>query len=91
LELPYGNEIILIMYNIPILRSGFIRFYGQNPERFAKRWGIEPFSIPCDGCGIMLTTDIPFATLIMRGLVAKYCKCGNLYPPYAVVCVKPLP
>lgn len=58
---------------------------GVDPVRWARRWGIEPFTFPCSQCERDLTTSIPFAVGALRGLVAPRCACGNYLTPYAVV------
>ncbi len=55
---------------------------GVNPEKWARRFGLEPFTCPCQGCGSPRTTSVPFATKTLRGLVAPACKCGEKFNPY---------
>ena len=66
-------------------RSRFLRVLGMDPKRWCDRFGIAPFSQPCDSCGRTMTTSIPFACGTLRGLLAPACVCGNQYPPYCVV------
>lgn len=66
-------------------RDRFLLVLGQDPEAWAARFGIEPFTHPCDGCGEPLSTTLPFASGELRGLIAPRCACGNDAPPYCVV------
>ncbi len=66
-------------------RERFLIVHGQSPERWADRWGIEPFSAECHVCDRLLTTTVPFACGTLRGLVAPECECGNELTPYCVV------
>lgn len=59
--------------------------HGFNPLRWAKRWGLKPFTYPCFKCGDAATTTIPFACNDLRGLIAPTCRCGHDRPPYCVV------
>lgn len=70
---------------LDLSRRRFLLVRGQTPERWAERYGIEPFTHPCDVCGAALTTSIPFAANTLRGLLAPPCACGNLNTPYCVV------
>lgn len=49
--------------------------YGISAEAWARRYGIQPFSTPCQ-CGEILTTTLPFARGTLRGLQAPECKNG---------------
>lgn len=49
------------------------------------RYGLTPFTAPCQECGERLTTTIPIAYGTLRGLRAPRCVCGNERTPYAVV------
>ncbi len=51
--------------------------YGVTAEEWTRRYGIEPFSHPCYGCGRMLTTTIPFRQGQLVGLTAPNCECGE--------------
>src|SRR5690606_35019746 len=66
-------------------RSRFMLLLGVDPVRWSTRYDIEPFSHPCDTCGTLLTTSIPFAFESLRGLVAPTCRCGNDRTPYCLV------
>ena len=66
-------------------RSKFLRVIGGDPVRWAKRYGIEPLTHPCDICGEPLTTTMPFRFGKLGGLIAEPCKCGDNNPPYALV------
>ena len=61
-----------------------ILIYGVSAETWTKRYGVQPFSHPCE-CGRMLTTSIPFVQGALRGLQAPCCSCGHDPPPFAVV------
>lgn len=67
--------------------KGRLLIYGITAEEWAARYGIESFSHPCQACGIMLTTSIPFMQGEFRGLQAPLCECGTKIwkPPYAIV------
>lgn len=67
------------------LRATFLLVLGADPERWARRYGIAPFTHPCAGCGASCTTSIPFAAGDHRGLIAPVCACGHPTPPYALV------
>lgn len=71
--------------NSMLPRERFLRLPGQSAENWAWQYGVEPFSVDCIGCGVELTTSIPFACGAYRGLVAPECECGDEFPPYAVV------
>lgn len=66
-------------------RRRWLIAYGVDPVRWARRWGIEPFSYPCSLCGVELATTLPFVVGDLRGLVAPPCTCGNQRTPYAVI------
>lgn len=66
-------------------RATFLLVLGADPERWAKRYGIEPFTHPCIVCGESCTTSIPFAARGFRGLIAPRCACGHRTTPYALV------
>lgn len=67
-------------------RSRFLLVMGADPTRWAARYGIEPFSHPCNQCGTELSTTIPFAFQSLRGLMAPQCAtCGNAHTPYCAV------
>jgi hypothetical protein len=59
--------------------------YGVTAEEWTARYGVEAFSYPCDGCGTMLATTVPFAQGALRGLQAPRCACGNELTPFGVV------
>lgn len=62
-----------------------IRVHGIDPEQWAERYDILPFTGDCPGqCGRTVTTSIPFAFRESRGLVAQQCECGAR-PPYCIV------
>jgi len=66
-------------------RESFLVVHGQNPKRWASRFGIEPFTGPCSRCGAECTTSIPFACEQLRGLMSPPCACGNANTPYCLV------
>jgi len=66
-------------------RSTFLLVLGADPERWAKRYGIAPFTAGCAGCEAPSTTSIPFAAGAHRGLIAPVCTCKHPTPPYALV------
>lgn len=66
-------------------RSKFLLVIGGDPVRWAKRYGIEPFTHPCKTCGRPLTTDTPFRYGKHSGLIAAPCVCGDTAPPYALI------
>ena len=59
--------------------KGFLRVYGVSAEAWARRYGIEPFEGPCQGCGKTLRTSVPFVITgtRIRWLEAPPCDCGN--------------
>jgi len=59
--------------------------YGATTEEWTARYGVEPFSHPCDECGAMLRTSIPFIQGTLRGLRAPACACGNELTPFTLV------
>ena len=59
--------------------------HGADPKRWAERYGFEPFSAPCQECGIMLTTTLPIVWCGWRGMRAPDCSCGNTSTPYGIV------
>lgn len=63
----------------------FVAVLGVDPTRWAKRYGIEPFSHACSSCGQLLTTSIPIAFESLRGLLAPTCSCGDENTPYCFV------
>lgn len=67
-------------------RAGFLRIYGIDAERWARRHGLEPDGAPCYYCGAMLITTIPFVTMVgrLRGLLSPPCACGNENTPYLI-------
>lgn len=68
-------------------RTSWLVLHNGDPERWARRHAIEPFSHPCSDCGAELMTTIPFMVRYseMRGLVAQKCVCGNEGTPYCIV------
>ena len=66
-------------------RERFLVVRGVSPERWAERYGMEPFDLACSECGAVMTTSIPFAFETLRGLLAPACACGNADTPYCVV------
>jgi hypothetical protein len=69
-------------------RSAFLRVPGADPERWARRWGLEIVTAPCQECGAERRTDVPIAGGTLRGLESSPCKaCGDASGvPY---CVRP--
>jgi hypothetical protein len=63
----------------------FLIAHGVDPGRWARRHGIEPFTVPCDGCGQPKTTTLPIARGALRGLLAARCGCGDPSDTYCVV------
>lgn len=59
--------------------------HGVSPESWVKRYGLEPFHCPCQQCGSVLITNIPFACQSLRGLISPPCACGEKHRPYCVV------
>lgn len=70
---------------VAMTRDHFLLVHGQDPDEWAQRYGIEPFTHPCSRCDAPLTTTIPFACGSLRGLLAPVCSCGNELTPYCVV------
>ena len=67
-------------------RRRFLRVISADPNDWAERYGIEPFTVPCSGCGATRVTSIPFFSGTLRGLIAPGCECGcDSLPPYCVV------
>jgi|SRR5688572_8121582 len=68
-------------------RSKWLIIHGADPEKWAKRYDIEPLSHPCYHCGVVQTTSIPFAAGTLRGLVALAHECHGVVrnPPYCIV------
>ena len=60
-----------------MLGRPLLTLHGVDPVRWSKRWGIEPFSHPCSGCGTARTTTVPVAQAKFRGLAAPACPCGE--------------
>lgn len=65
--------------------SRFLYLHGVDPEAWAKRHEITPYTGPCGQCGRELTTSLPFVQGTLRGLRAPPCECGNEQTPYCVV------
>lgn len=59
-------------------------FRGIDWRKFARRYDLEPFSAPCNGCGAMVETTLPFAHGDFRGLAGD-CPCGHRGAPYCLV------
>lgn len=70
---------------VAMTRDHFLLVHGQDPDEWARRYGIEPFTHPCSRCDAPLTTTVPFACGSLRGLLAPACSCGNTQTPYCVV------
>ena len=66
-------------------RATFLRVLNSDGVRWARRYGIEPFTHPCSECGREMRTSIPSARGQLRGLIAPVCACGNTNTPYCVV------
>ena len=69
-------------------RTKFLLILGADPDKWADRYGLLPFSTPCIDCGQELRTTIPFAQGSLRGLIAPKCSCGS-EPPYCIVSADP--
>lgn len=67
------------------VRATFLLILNADPDRWAKRYGIAPFTQPCARCGAPSATSIPFAAGDNRGLIAPVCACKHPTPPYALV------
>lgn len=65
--------------------DSFLVLHGGDPERWARRHGIEPLTTPCEACGSPKTTTIPIARGELRGLLAPRCGCGDPSDTYCVV------
>lgn len=78
---PSGEIRGTLMDNHP----SFMLIHGMSTKKWADRYGIEPFSHPCQECGEMRTTSIPFAFETLRGLIAPRCVCGHEGTPYCFV------
>lgn len=60
--------------------------HGVTAEEWTKRYGVEPFSHPCEDCGRPRTTTVPFVRGTLRGLRAPACECGaEEGVPYVIV------
>jgi len=55
------------------------------PEGWGERWGLVPFTAPCQACGEPLTTTVPVMLGNMPGLAAPVCRCGNERTPYGLL------
>jgi hypothetical protein len=67
-------------------RDSFFVVHGADPKRWCARYGLEPFTIPCNArCGRDVTTSIPFVRGELRGLIAPVCECGCIDTPYCAV------
>lgn len=58
-------------------RGKWVAVHGVSVEKWMKRFGVEPFSAPCEKCGRERTASIPIAYAEFRGLLAPPCECGN--------------
>lgn len=66
-------------------RDRFLLFLGMDERRWATRYGLEQFVVPCSSCGADLTTSVPFAFEMLRGFIAPRCTCGSEDTPYCFV------
>lgn len=67
-------------------RESFVEVLGYDPDKWAERYGLTPFSRACLDCGVPLVTTIPIAHGTLRGLAAPPCECGATdTPPYCFV------
>lgn len=57
--------------------------YGVDPKKWAARFGIEPFTAPCQDCGVVRETVLPLVIGPFRGLAID-CPCGS-HVPYCFV------
>jgi hypothetical protein len=65
-----------------------VQVYGADPDRWAKRHGLEPFSCKCHDCDRTKVTTIPVAAPDgIRGLMAPPCPCGSPAKTYCIVAV----
>ena len=55
----------------------FMVVHGQDPDAWARRYGLEPESVECHECGAEKRTTIPFFHGEYRGLMAPPCPCGS--------------
>jgi hypothetical protein len=68
-----------------VTRDRFLLVLGQDPTEWARRYGLEPFTVPCHACGRELTTSVPFFYGQLRGLLTPTCECGAENRPYCLV------
>lgn len=61
-----------------------LHLVGVDVRAFMRRWGVEPFTSPCSGCGEPMTTTLPYARETTRGLIAPRCPCGSEDTPYCI-------
>lgn len=66
-------------------RDRFLTFHGMDARRWAARFGLEQFTVPCSACGAERTTTIPIACGELRGFIAPWCDCGSDDRPYCFV------
>ena len=56
----------------------YMEVHGVDLQKWCKRYGVEPFDVPCADCGRLVSVNIPFmAGRGRRGLIAKRCQCGS--------------
>ncbi len=72
----------------PFERSRFLIVHGMDAKKWADRFNIEPFEHPCQDCGEMRRTTLPFTVGDFRGLIAEPCPCGCQHQPYGFVAAK---
>lgn len=63
----------------------FLLIHGQDPKKWAARYGIDPCEYPCDYCKKIQKTTIPFACGQFRGLIAERCCDERQSPLYCFV------
>lgn len=72
----------------PLERENWVYVHGQDPVKWAKRWGIETQVVPCGGCSKPREMTVAFFSGELRGLVAPRCECDEELPPYCLVHAK---
>lgn len=57
--------------------------HGADAKVWASKYGIKPFTAPCQDCGAICETTLPLVLGPFRGLAIE-CPCGS-HVPYCLV------
>ena len=69
------------------INIGFVHLvvYGVDIDSWCKKYGLEPFIVPCFICGNDMLVNIPFIAKNRRGIISEPCRCGDDNVPFSYI------